>query len=501
MIAAVVVIGALLVGTVNTPSRLPAQEAQGIATAVAGLVEHDQRPQLDVVLHALVDGDLRAVAAFGAGGDRGPQAVGFGLSDVAYVVLLDPSGQPIASSDTAGAAFAPPERDSWPSLASGASTAGRTTGSGVVPGPPGGPVAFGVAAITGSSGQPLGTVIVANSTLPPRNEPNLLGVLAIFGAATLAVLVASSLFALASSSLVAYLLSRRLVARLERLSRAVAQLRAGNLAARVAVQGQDEVGQLQVAFNAMAADLEAERDRVTGLLEAQRQLVASVSHELRTPVAIVRGYLESALQRERTVAPDLHADLQTMEQELDRLQRRIDDLFTLSRAEVGGLGLRLAPVDVGRVAQGVVDTIAPLAWRQGRVEVVAEIGSHLPPAEADADRLAQIVSNLLNNATRHTPPGGLVAVAVSAEPECIRLEVRDTGEGISAADLPHVFERFFTGTASAGARHDGAGLGLALVKELTTGMGGRVEASSEPGEGSVFTVRLPLAAVPTVPVS
>jgi signal transduction histidine kinase len=110
-------------------------------------------------------------------------------------------------------------------------------------------------------------------------------------------------------------------------------------------------------------------------------------------------------------------------------------------------------------------------------------------AYADRHRLEQVVSNLLGNAIRHTPPGGLVAAAVTAEPNAVRLDVRDTGEGIRAEDIPHVFERFFRGRSQHG--EGGAGLGLALVKELTEAMGGSVEASSALGEGSCFTVRLP----------
>jgi signal transduction histidine kinase len=150
----------------------------------------------------------------------------------------------------------------------------------------------------------------------PGPDPPLF-LLAAFGAASFVVLAVSLVFAVVSASVVAYLLSRRLVARLEELGRAAEALRAGDLAARAPVSGSDEVAQLQATFNAMAADLErtlralqAERDRVTGLLEARRQLVAGVSHELRTPVATIRGYLEAALQRDAAaLAPDLRADL------------------------------------------------------------------------------------------------------------------------------------------------------------------------------------------------
>jgi signal transduction histidine kinase len=158
---------------------------------------------------------------------------------------------------------------------------------------------------------------------------------------------------------------------------------------------------------------------------------------------------------------------------------------------VGRLELRPEPTDVAALVHRLVETTAPLAWQQRRVQVLAEVPLDLPPARADVERLEQIVSNLIGNAVRHTPPGGLVAAAAFAEPDAVRVEVRDTGEGIAPEVLARVFERFYRGSDAE--RRDGAGLGLALVKELTEAMGGSVEAVSTPGEGSCFAVRLPRA--------
>jgi signal transduction histidine kinase len=144
----------------------------------------------------------------------------------------------------------------------------------------------------------------------------------------------------------------------------------------------------------------------------------------------------------------------------------------------------------------LVEAVASLAWQLGQVQVLAELPDVLPRALVDPARLEQVLSNLLRNAIRHTPPGGIVAVVASEEVERVRIEVRDTGEGISAEDLPHIWERFYRGRDSAareGAER-GAGLGLALVKELTEVMGGTVAVESTPGEGSCFTVRVPRVA-------
>jgi signal transduction histidine kinase len=205
-------------------------------------------------------------------------------------------------------------------------------------------------------------------------------------------------------------------------------------------------------------------------------------------VATLRGYLEAALRRDLAAAPTLRADLETMAREIARLQRLIEDLFSLSRAAVGRLELRLEPTDAGAVVRRLVGTMAPLAWAQRRVQVLAEVTGEVPPARADGQRLEQIVSNLLTNAVQHTPPGGLVAAAVTTERDDVQVAIRDTGDGIAPTDLPHVFERFYRGQPRDG--RAGAGLGLALTKELTEAMGGSVTVASTPGEGSCFTVRL-----------
>jgi len=294
-----------------------------------------------------------------------------------------------------------------------------------------------------------------------------------------------------------YFVARGLTKRLERLAVATHQVQAGDYTVRITATGQDEIAQLQSDFNAMTAaldravsEVQAERDRVAALLTERRELIASVSHELRTPVSTLRGYLESALTNWDATPPEtLRHDLTIMDRETDRLQTLIDDLFTLARAEVGQLALVCQPIDLGALAARVVETIAPLAWQTSRVQVAAETRSDVSGL-ADEGRLEQVLRNLIHNGVRHTPPGGIVAVIVQANQTGATIEVRDTGEGISPDDLPHVWERFYRAENSH-ARGDGAGLGLALVKELVEAMGGTVGVESKLGEGSCFSVRLP----------
>lgn len=337
--------------------------------------------------------------------------------------------------------------------------------------PAGGPVAFGVTLLT-------------NVILPVLS----LTVLATF----LALIVL-----LPPAALLSYTLVRRTTRRLGDLVQATTALRAGAFPAQVEVSGEDEVAQLQTGFNAMAADLgaaltdlKAERDRVAALLEGRRKLIASVSHELRTPVATLRGYVDLIMSGEEPgVAGAPNRDLVAMERELGRLETLIDDLFTLARADAGGLALQCQPADAGSIAQRAVDTMAPLAWRSARVKVTAVVPPGLPPALVDPGRLAQVLVNLLRNAVSHTSPGGIVVVEAASAGDEVTIRVTDTGEGIAADDLPHIWERFYQG---AGARAgEGAGLGLAVVKDLVEGMGGSVEVQSAAGQGSCFEVHLP----------
>ncbi len=303
-----------------------------------------------------------------------------------------------------------------------------------------------------------------------------------------------------------YLFARGITNRLQTLAASAEALRAGDYSVRTPVVGEDEIAQLQANFNAMAADLEhamrelqAERDNVATLLRARRELVASASHELRTPVATLLGYLESARAHwddspDGAAPPTLRHDLEIMEHEAHHLRALIDDLFTLARAEVGRLEMRPTLTNIAEATQRIAETAAPLAWRTHRVEVVfyaPPSTSEAPLALVDESRFEQILRNLLQNSLRHTQPGGIVALSVDTMTErAITVQVSDTGEGISPDDLPHIWDRFYQSRQSTRVE-GGAGLGLALVKELTETMGGSVEVESVLGQGSRFTIQLP----------
>jgi signal transduction histidine kinase len=318
--------------------------------------------------------------------------------------------------------------------------------------------------------------------------------LILFGLVSLIVIVLP--FALSS-----YLIMRRVTGRLQALGTATSALRAGDYTRRIQVTGEDEVAHLQADFNAMAAELERavlalqkERDTVAALLQSRRELVATVSHELRTPMATLRSYLESVLLHwNERGQDDLHADLQIMESEVIHLQKLVDDLFALSRAEIGKLAVQSLPLEIGPLLSRTAAVITPLAWQKNKIEVVAEIAPKLPAILVDPGRLQQVLQNLLHNAVRHTSPGGIVAISAQADEKTVTIQVRDTGKGIPPEALAHIWKRYYQSEQHARLRESGIGLGLALVKEWIEAMGGSVAVESVVGQGSCFTLSFPRA--------
>jgi signal transduction histidine kinase len=291
--------------------------------------------------------------------------------------------------------------------------------------------------------------------------------------AGLAAVVVATLFAL--------FLARGITRPVQRMMEATRRMAAGDYRERVAVASSDELGQLAAALNEMAAGLE----RVEGL---RRELVANVAHELRTPLAGLEGYLEGITDGVFEPTPET---LARMRAETARLRRLVEDLTALSHLESGQWRLERRPVQLAHVAATVEDALRPQVERQGvRLRVTVDDG--LPRVLGDADRLAQVLTNLLSNALRFTPPGGQVTVEGWPERDSVCLAVRDTGSGIAPHDLPHIFERFYRADRARAQATGGSGIGLAIAKHIVEAHGGTVSVQSAPGQGTRFEVRLPL---------
>lgn len=278
--------------------------------------------------------------------------------------------------------------------------------------------------------------------------------------------------------------SRLLSRRLRRLEGAASAMASGNLQTRVRVTRYDEIGKLAARFNEMGEQIEA-TDR------SRRAFVSNVSHELRTPVAIIHGVAERLIDQEQRHEPIDSNGLEIVRRETEMLTRLIDDLFTLTRIEEHNLRLEREELSVASVSREAVRGLSDLAWTQRKVRVESLVPGDLPSVLADSTRVRQIINNLLYNALRHTPEGGLIVIQGRQVADQVELSISDTGMGIPEEELKSVFDRFYQAERSQRGR-EGSGLGLNIVKQLVEAHGGRISAESIVGQGTTFRFSLPI---------
>lgn len=256
----------------------------------------------------------------------------------------------------------------------------------------------------------------------------------------------------------------------------------GDLGARVPEGGPGEFRQLARSFNRMAEELERDERR-------RRNLTADVAHELRTPLHIIQGNLEGML--DDVYEPNSQHIEATLE-ETRLLARLVADLQTLSLAEAGQLELHREPVNVAELLNDVRTSFSGQAEAVGvALEVVVDGGQEDMVVWADYGRLDQVLGNLMANALRYTPPDGVITMRAELQSGGVRISVSDTGEGIPPEDLPYIFDRFWRGDRSRPHTGGSSGLGLAIAQQLVQAHDGRIGVSSEPGQGTTFTIELP----------
>jgi heavy metal sensor kinase len=295
------------------------------------------------------------------------------------------------------------------------------------------------------------------------------------------------LLVLLACALGSYWLAARAFAPIQRLAETARRIKAGDLRSRVLVpRAHDEVQYLALTLNEMI-------DSLDQALTRQRRFVADASHELRTPVAVIRNKTDVALLGSGT-RQDYVTVMHEINAEAERLGHLISDLLALARGDEGQTQFEREPVRLDLVARAVAANANLLAAERGitlevqRCEAVTVLG--------DEARLIQVIMNLLENAVRYTNPGGRVTLTVQATQDQALLSVRDTGIGIAAEHLPHIFERFYRADPARG-RTGGSssGLGLSIVEWVVRAHGGTVSGESRLGRGSCFTVTLPLASL------
>ncbi len=291
--------------------------------------------------------------------------------------------------------------------------------------------------------------------------------------------------ALVLAALVGAFLARTALRPVDEITRAAREIAAGQGAAELGRrlhirQPNDEVGRLAATFNEMLERLET-------LFQTQQRLVADVSHELRTPLTTLRGNLD-LLRRGAAEDPKMREEaIAAMEAEVARMSRMLSDLLLLAQADAG-IQLQFKPVEL--------DTLLLEVYRQALVMAEGRVRVHLGHEDqaqvmGDADRLRQLLLNLVENAIKYTPPGGEVTLSLAREPGWVRVTVADTGIGIAPEDLPHIFERFYRADKARSRAMGGTGLGLSIAQWIAEAHGGQITVESRVGEGSVFTLWLP----------
>ena len=295
-------------------------------------------------------------------------------------------------------------------------------------------------------------------------------------AARVAALIAGGV-----SLLLAMLLAYTVLRPVRDLTNAAQSLASGQLSHRVKVSGDDELATLGKAFNQMAESLQQAQ-------QSRRDMTADIAHELRTPLAVQRAHLEAIQDGIYPLTPD---SLEAILQQNHTLARLVEDLRTLALADAGQLTLNRAPDDLVALVENVADRFQPQANARQISLLIEPIQTALPPLSIDPVRIEQVITNLVSNALRYTPEGGTIRLSLSQQPGQVHLQIQDSGPGIAAKDLPHIFKRFYRAGQSRSREEGGTGIGLAIARQLAEAHGGWLTASNHPQGGALFTLSLP----------
>ncbi len=310
--------------------------------------------------------------------------------------------------------------------------------------------------------------------LPP-SQANFLNDVAI--ASLISAIVAS-----ACALLVGWLVARRMMQPIDALTDATQEMASGKLGTQVQVTSQDEIGRLSQSFNQMSDDLAQSN-------QLRKQMTADIAHDLRTPLSILQGYLEGLKDGELEGNPRLYNILYEEAQQLSHL---INELRTLSLADAGELTLNRQHIEPKALLERTGLAYVMQAEQQG-IALQVDASADLPEISADMERMTQVLNNLVANALKHTE-SGTITLSAEADEEAVLLMVRDSGLGISAEDLPHIFDRFYrSDKARTRSEHEAgsSGLGLAIAKAIVVAHAGDISAESQPDQGTTITIKLP----------
>ena len=297
-------------------------------------------------------------------------------------------------------------------------------------------------------------------------------------------------FASGMAMMLGYFLSSTVIERIQLLKDAAEKLATGDLKTRVSVNGRDEVAALAVTFNQMAEKLQAADQMQRELESLRRDLIAWVSHDLQTPLTSMRAILEALSDGVVEDPETVKRYLNTAQRDVRSLSALIDDLFQMAQLDAGGFPLNLAKASLGDLVSDTLESFTQLA-KQQEITLEGQVDSDVDPVMMDTQAIGRVLNNLIGNALRHTANGGRVSVWAQRTARGVEVTVSDTGEGIRAEDLPHIFERFYRGEKSRNRGTGGAGLGLAIARGIVQAHGGDIKVESQVGKGTQFTFHIP----------
>lgn len=302
--------------------------------------------------------------------------------------------------------------------------------------------------------------------------------------------VVAFILAVVSTLLVGLALFFLLTRRLTSLGEAVRGFERGDLGLRADARGADELGALGRAFNDMAGTIAADVEKLRLAERMRSELIGNISHDLRSPLASIQGYLETALLKDAELDPrERRRFLEISLRSAESLRRLVEELFDLVRLETRQVQVRRESFSIAELAQDVVLKLAPAAEKAG-VHVWVQPARGAPPVVGDIGLIERALTNLIENAVRFTPRAGTVRVDLREEGRSVVVSVADTGRGIDPEDLPRIFERFYRADPSRDRSTQGAGLGLAIARQIVELHGSTLEVASRPSEGAVFSFRL-----------
>ncbi len=280
--------------------------------------------------------------------------------------------------------------------------------------------------------------------------------------------------------LLGILLSRTLTRPIRELTRATHAVSEGDLSQQVPVRSKDELGELAKAFNKMSAQLSRS-------VNARKQMTADIAHELRTPLSLILGHAEAVHDG---VLPPTPENFEIIREEATRLEHLVNDLRLLSLADAGELSIQMQDIEPQRLVNEVASLYQYQAQKKN-IRFDLDVAPDLPMIEVDPGRMTQVLTNILDNALRHTPEGGRISLAAYETDTMVELSVQDSGPGLHMEDVDRIFERFYRADASRQREDGGSGLGLAIAKSIVQAHGGQLSAESEPGAGLRVKIRLP----------